>query len=214
MERFGPLRLSQASLITSGIGMALVASAQLGLVILGALVIGAGYGPLTVASSTILVKRTPERLREVVDSIDGPVILAFEFKEELRRLRATFGRSHRYSIDGFIGASPELLVERAGESGRLGQHLVIRGNHGVRSRGLFQHLDESGAQDIGAMLAVDDRTDRGRCTLGRADGLVHGDGGQRDCRQRERDEGEQQASGTTRVAETVSRVPSLGKVAR
>ncbi len=28
----------------------------------------------------------------------------------LLRLKAMFGRSHRYSIDGFIGASPELLV--------------------------------------------------------------------------------------------------------
>ena len=28
----------------------------------------------------------------------------------LRRLKATFGSSHRFSIDGFIGASPELLV--------------------------------------------------------------------------------------------------------
>ena len=29
----------------------------------------------------------------------------------LRRLRASFGSSYRFSIDGFIGASPELLVE-------------------------------------------------------------------------------------------------------
>jgi len=29
----------------------------------------------------------------------------------LRRLRSSFGSSYRYSIDGFIGASPELLVE-------------------------------------------------------------------------------------------------------
>lgn len=29
----------------------------------------------------------------------------------LRRLRTSFGSSYRYSIDGFIGASPELLVE-------------------------------------------------------------------------------------------------------
>lgn len=28
----------------------------------------------------------------------------------LLRLRATFGSSYRYSINGFIGASPELLV--------------------------------------------------------------------------------------------------------
>jgi isochorismate synthase EntC len=32
----------------------------------------------------------------------------------LRRLRASFGSSYRYSIDGFVGASPELLVEIEG----------------------------------------------------------------------------------------------------
>lgn len=32
----------------------------------------------------------------------------------LQRLRASFGSSYRYSIDGFIGASPELLVEVEG----------------------------------------------------------------------------------------------------
>ena len=33
----------------------------------------------------------------------------------LLRLRATFGSSHRYSFDGLVGASPELLVERRGD---------------------------------------------------------------------------------------------------
>jgi menaquinone-specific isochorismate synthase len=33
----------------------------------------------------------------------------------LRRLKATFSSSHRFSIDGFIGASPELLVEVDGD---------------------------------------------------------------------------------------------------
>jgi isochorismate synthase len=33
----------------------------------------------------------------------------------LRRLRASFGSSYRYSIDGFIGASPELLISRHGD---------------------------------------------------------------------------------------------------
>jgi len=33
----------------------------------------------------------------------------------LRRLRASFGSSYRYSIDGLVGASPELLVARNGE---------------------------------------------------------------------------------------------------
>ncbi|MCU1399437.1 MAG: isochorismate synthase [Acidimicrobiales bacterium] len=34
----------------------------------------------------------------------------------LRRLRATFGSSYRYAVDGFVGASPELLVALDGSS--------------------------------------------------------------------------------------------------
>ena len=33
----------------------------------------------------------------------------------LRRLKASFGSSYRYSIDGLVGASPELLVARQGD---------------------------------------------------------------------------------------------------
>ena len=33
----------------------------------------------------------------------------------LLRLRATFGSSYRFSVDGFIGASPELLVAVDGD---------------------------------------------------------------------------------------------------
>ena len=33
----------------------------------------------------------------------------------LRRLKASFGSSYRFSIDGFVGASPELLVAVAGD---------------------------------------------------------------------------------------------------
>jgi menaquinone-specific isochorismate synthase len=33
----------------------------------------------------------------------------------LRRLKATFGSSHRFSVDGFVGASPELLVSVDGD---------------------------------------------------------------------------------------------------
>ena len=36
---------------------------------------------------------------------------AIDVHAVLRRLRGSFGSSYRYSIDGFIGASPELLVE-------------------------------------------------------------------------------------------------------
>jgi len=36
----------------------------------------------------------------------------------LLRLRSSFGSSYRYSMDGFLGASPELLVSRSGDTVR------------------------------------------------------------------------------------------------
>ena len=36
----------------------------------------------------------------------------------LHRLRASFGSSYRFAVDGFVGASPELLVEVAGDEVR------------------------------------------------------------------------------------------------
>ena len=44
--------------------------------------------------------------REVLVTSDQPI----DVHAVLLRLKAAFGSSHRYSIDGFIGASPELLV--------------------------------------------------------------------------------------------------------
>ena len=52
--------------------------------------------------------------REVEVSSPDPI----DVHAVLLRLKATFGRSHRYSIDGFIGASPELLVEVKGHTVR------------------------------------------------------------------------------------------------
>ncbi len=44
--------------------------------------------------------------RDVRVECDSPI----DVHAVLRRLRATFGSSYRYSVDGFIGASPELLI--------------------------------------------------------------------------------------------------------
>ena len=44
--------------------------------------------------------------RDVLVECDTPI----DVHGVLLRLRASFGSSHRYSIDGFVGASPELLV--------------------------------------------------------------------------------------------------------
>ncbi len=45
--------------------------------------------------------------RPIIVASDRPI----EVHAVLHRLKASFGSSYRYSIDGFIGASPELLVE-------------------------------------------------------------------------------------------------------
>ncbi|MCB0957249.1 MAG: chorismate-binding protein, partial [Ilumatobacter sp.] len=48
--------------------------------------------------------------REVEVRSDEPI----DVHAVLLRLKAMFGRSYRYSVDGFIGASPELLVDVRG----------------------------------------------------------------------------------------------------
>ena len=49
--------------------------------------------------------------RDIIITADKPL----DVRAILRRLRASFGSSYRYSIDGFVGASPELLIERRGD---------------------------------------------------------------------------------------------------
>jgi isochorismate synthase len=52
--------------------------------------------------------------REVVVDAEQPI----DRHAVLTRLRASFGSSHLYSVDGFVGASPELLVSRHGHQVR------------------------------------------------------------------------------------------------
>ena len=52
--------------------------------------------------------------REIVVEASQPI----DVHAVLHRLRSTFGNSYRYSINGFIGASPELLIEVSGQTVR------------------------------------------------------------------------------------------------
>jgi menaquinone-specific isochorismate synthase len=52
--------------------------------------------------------------REIAVTADRPI----DVHGVLRRLEASFGSSFRYSVDGFVGASPELLVEVEGRTVR------------------------------------------------------------------------------------------------
>lgn len=49
--------------------------------------------------------------RDIVVESSQPV----DIHSLLHRLKTSFGSSYRFSIDGFVGASPELLVERNGD---------------------------------------------------------------------------------------------------
>jgi MFS family permease len=58
-KRFGPIRISQAGLVLCLAGLALAATADPPWMMLGAFVIGVGYGPATPASSQILLRASP-----------------------------------------------------------------------------------------------------------------------------------------------------------
>jgi MFS family permease len=69
VARYGPLRVSQQALMWSAGGIALFAFASPVVCVIGAFMLGIGYGPVTPASSTILSTRAPDRLRNIIMSI-------------------------------------------------------------------------------------------------------------------------------------------------
>jgi menaquinone-specific isochorismate synthase len=73
--------------------------------------------------------------RDVLVTSDWPI----DIHAVLLRLRAVFGSSYRYAIDGFVGASPELLVE-------------VRGNE-IRSHPLAGTTGRTGDPDTDRRLA-------------------------------------------------------------
>ena len=67
--RFGPIRVSQAGLFLCLAGLAAASSGLLPAVLLGALLLGLGYGPATPASSMILARAAPPHLLALTFSI-------------------------------------------------------------------------------------------------------------------------------------------------
>lgn len=67
--RVGAIRVSQIGLALCFVGLAVLAGANLLMVLLGALLIGFGYGPITPASSHILAHSTPADRRGLMFSI-------------------------------------------------------------------------------------------------------------------------------------------------
>jgi isochorismate synthase len=76
--------------------------------------------PIETHRRAVLTARDAVRRGELVKAVIARQILVeadhdIDVHAVLLRLRASFGASHRYSIDGLIGASPELLVSVAGD---------------------------------------------------------------------------------------------------
>jgi MFS family permease len=67
--RYGSIRVSQWGLALCALAMALVALLPLGAMPLAALLLGAGYGPITPASSHVLARSTPSHLMGLMFSI-------------------------------------------------------------------------------------------------------------------------------------------------
>jgi MFS family permease len=69
ISRWGAIRVSQGGLVLCGIGLALSTTGVLSLGLAGAVIAGLGYGPITPASSHILIRTTPPHRLSIVFSI-------------------------------------------------------------------------------------------------------------------------------------------------
>ncbi|MEK6592887.1 MAG: MFS transporter [Pseudomonadota bacterium] len=69
VARRGAVRVSQICLVLTGTGLAMCGLVHPAAVLAGALLIGMGYGPVTPASSALLIEHTPDRMRNLIMSI-------------------------------------------------------------------------------------------------------------------------------------------------
>jgi MFS family permease len=69
INRFGPISISQICLVLCALGLGAVSIPSLPMIIIGTVILGIGYGPVTPASSHLLVRTTPISMMSVVFSI-------------------------------------------------------------------------------------------------------------------------------------------------
>ncbi len=69
VRRLGALRVSQLCLLLAATGIALIATGQLVWVICGALLLGCGNGPITPASSHLLIRASPPKHVSIIFSV-------------------------------------------------------------------------------------------------------------------------------------------------
>ena len=81
----------------------------------GTFTVGPGVGVQTYLAA-VTAARDAVRAEDLVKAVIAPDVIVtcdrpIDVHAVLTRLKASFGSSYRYSVDGFVGASPELLVE-------------------------------------------------------------------------------------------------------
>jgi MFS family permease len=69
IDRFGPICVSQICMILCALGLGAISIPSLPMMIIGTLIMGIGYGPVTPASSHLLVRTTPVSMMSIVFSI-------------------------------------------------------------------------------------------------------------------------------------------------
>lgn len=69
INRFGPICVSQICLMLCALGLGAVSIPALAMMVIGTLIMGIGYGPVTPASSHVLVRTTPVSMMSMVFSI-------------------------------------------------------------------------------------------------------------------------------------------------
>jgi MFS family permease len=69
INRLGAIRVSQLCVLCASLGVVLMSTGNLFLIVLGALIVGLGYGAVTPSSSTVLADQAPANMRSLIFSI-------------------------------------------------------------------------------------------------------------------------------------------------
>ncbi len=69
INRLGAIRVSQLCVFCASLGVVLMSTGNVLLIVLGALIVGLGYGAVTPSSSTVLAEQAPANMRSLIFSI-------------------------------------------------------------------------------------------------------------------------------------------------
>ena len=69
ISRLGAIRVSQLCVLCASFGVVLMSTGDVFIIVLGALVVGLGYGAVTPSSSTVLADQAPTNMRSLIFSI-------------------------------------------------------------------------------------------------------------------------------------------------